>query len=64
MMPLRKGRGSIPDGVMVRDLEGESVLLNLRWPLPRRLFFLYFPLRIFRLVAKYGSRLANRRRLF
>jgi hypothetical protein len=25
----RKGRVSIPDGVMVRELEGESVLLNL-----------------------------------
>jgi len=29
MMQLRKGRVSIPEGVMVRHLEGESVLLNL-----------------------------------
>lgn len=29
MTLLRKGRISIPDGVMVRELEGESVLLNL-----------------------------------
>jgi coenzyme PQQ synthesis protein D (PqqD) len=29
MTLLRKGRISIPDGVMVRQLEGESVLLNL-----------------------------------
>ena len=29
MTLLRKGRISIPDGVMVRQLEGEAVLLNL-----------------------------------
>ena len=29
MTLLRKGRISIPEGVMVRQLEGESVLLNL-----------------------------------
>lgn len=29
MTRLRKGRISIPDGVLVRQLEGESVLLNL-----------------------------------
>jgi len=28
-----------------------------RWPLPRLLFFLYLPLRIFRLVVKYGRRI-------
>ncbi len=29
MSPLPKGRVTIPDGVLVRELEGESVLLNL-----------------------------------
>ena len=29
MTLLHKGRVSIPDGVMVRQLEGEAVLLNL-----------------------------------
>ena len=29
MALLRKGQISIPDGVMVRELEGESVLLNI-----------------------------------
>lgn len=29
MTLLRKGRISIPEGVMVRQLEGEAVLLNL-----------------------------------
>jgi len=29
MTMLRKGRISIPEGVMVRQLEGEAVLLNL-----------------------------------
>ena len=29
MIQLPKGRISIPDGVMVRELEGEAVLLNL-----------------------------------
>ena len=29
MTLLRNGRISIPDGVMVRQIEGESVLLNL-----------------------------------
>lgn len=29
MTMLRKGRISIPEGVMVRHLEGEAVLLNL-----------------------------------
>jgi hypothetical protein len=29
MMSLRKGQVSIPEGVMVRLLDGESVLLNL-----------------------------------
>lgn len=36
----------------------------LRWPLPRPLFFLYWPLRLFRLIAKYGFKFVDKRRWF